>query len=112
MTLSEDNMPLEQLPINEELVLCFGCEDTGLSKEIESKADYKVKIPITGFTQSYNVSVSAGISLYYLINKIKDSQQNWQLSKEEKEKLLIKWLSKSTPTGKALLDKYKEEECE
>jgi tRNA (guanosine-2'-O-)-methyltransferase len=109
MTLSEDSIPLEALPVNEKLAACFGCEETGLHKEIEDNADYKVQIPIEGFTQSYNVSVSAGISLYYLMNKIKDTKQNWQLSEEEKEKLLIDWLSKSTPTGKILLDKYKEE---
>jgi tRNA (guanosine-2'-O-)-methyltransferase len=109
MTLSENSIPLERLPVKEKLALCFGSEDTGLHKEIEEAADYKVQIPITGFTQSYNVSVSAGISLYYLMNKIKDTNQNWQLTKEEKEKLLIDWLSKSTPTGKLLLDKYKEE---
>ena len=109
MTLSEESMPLEELPINEKLALCFGSEDTGLNKEIENEADYKVQIPITGFTQSYNVSVSAGISLYYLMNKIKNTIQNWTLTKEEKETLLLDWLSKSTPTGKVLLDKYKEE---
>lgn len=109
MTLNEDSIPLEDLPINKKLALCFGCEETGLHIDIENKADYKVEIPIHGFTQSYNVSVSAGISLYYLINKIKESQQNWQLNKEEKEKLLIDWLSKSTPTGNVLLDKYKKE---
>lgn len=109
MTLSEDSIPLESLPVNEKLAICFGCEETGLDKEIENSADYKVQIPIHGFTQSYNISVSAGISLYYLYNKIKDSNQNWKLSEEEKEGILIDWLSKSTPTGKVLLDKYKEE---
>jgi len=109
MTLSEDSIPLESLPINEKLALCFGCEETGLDKEIEESADYKVQIPINGFTQSYNISVSAGISLYYLYNKIKATEQNWQLTNEEKEELLIDWLSKSTPTGQYLLDKYMEE---
>ncbi len=108
MTLSKDCIPLEQLPVNDKLAICFGCEETGISQKIEDAADYKVKIPIHGFTQSYNVSVSAGISLYYLINKIKDANQNWQLTEEEKEELLIEWLSKSTPAGKSLLEKYKE----
>ena len=106
MTLSEDSMPLEQLPVEDKIAICFGCEETGLSETIEKHADYKVQIPIHGFTQSYNVSVSAGISLYFLINKIKNSGQNWQLDKKEKESLLMDWLSKSTPTGKILLDKY------
>ncbi|MCG8378232.1 MAG: RNA methyltransferase [Proteobacteria bacterium] len=108
MTLSRDSIPLEGLPVTDKLALCFGSEEAGLNKLIEANADYKVQIPITGFTQSYNVSVSAGISLYYLINKIKDLQQDWQLSKKEKETLLIDWLSKSTPTGKVLLEKYSE----
>ena len=111
MTLSEDCIPLEELPVDEKLALCFGCEETGLSKEIEDMADYKVQIPLHGFTQSYNVSVSAGICLYYLAKKIKDTEQNWQLNQEEKEALLIDWLSKSTPAGTSLLEKYKEE-CE
>lgn len=106
MSLSDNCIPLEQLPVNEKLALCFGCEETGLSKDIEDNADYKVQIPIHGFTQSYNVSVSAGISLYYLINKIKETDQDWQLNQAEKEKLLIEWLSKSTPTGEVLLQKY------
>ncbi|MFT5396590.1 MAG: tRNA (guanosine-2'-O-)-methyltransferase [Gammaproteobacteria bacterium] len=109
MTLSEDCIPLEELPVDKKLALCFGCEETGLSKELEDKADYKAQIPMHGFTQSYNVSVSAGICLYYLINKIKDTGQDWQLNKKEKEILLIDWLSKSTPTGSSLLEKYKEE---
>lgn len=109
MTLSEGSIPLEELPLSEKLALCFGCEETGLDKKIEDNADYKVQIPITGFTQSYNVSVSAGISLYYLYNKIKDTEQDWKLSDTEKEELLIDWLSKSTPTGQALLNKYKKE---
>ena len=109
MTLSEDCIPLEELPVDKKLALCFGCEETGLSQELEDKADYKVQIPLHGFTQSYNVSVSAGICLYYLANKIKDTEQDWQLNQEEKENLLIDWLSKSTPTGSSLLEKYKEE---
>ena len=109
MTLKADAVPLEELPIDTKLALSFGCEETGLSKDIEDNADYKVQIPITGFTQSYNVSVSAGISLYYLLNKIKSSSLSWQLNQEEKDRLFIDWLSKSTPAGEALLGRYTEE---
>ena len=108
MTLSEDCIPLEELPVDKKLALCFGCEETGLSRELEDEADYKTQIPMHGFTQSYNVSVSAGICLYYLSNKIKDTGQDWQLNQEEKENLLMDWLSKSTPTGRRLLERYEE----
>ena len=111
MSLSENNLPLEQLPVDDKLALFIGCEETGLDKTIEAAADYHVQIPICGFTQSYNVSVSAGISLYYLTNRIKQAlpMQDWQLANEDRQQLLLDWLSKSTPTGENLLNKYKQE---
>ncbi len=39
LTLSEDCLSLEELPVDKKLALCFGCEETGLSKDIEDKAD-------------------------------------------------------------------------
>jgi len=44
-----------------------------------------------GFTESFNISVSAGISLFYLTEKIRNSGLNWQLSEEEKLDLKLNW---------------------
>lgn len=59
-----------------------------------------------GFTQSFNLSVCAGISLNLLTTQLRESKINWQLDGEDKLNLIIDWLSKSTPTGKVLLDKF------
>jgi 23S rRNA (guanosine2251-2'-O)-methyltransferase len=46
------------------LALILGSEDRGISRELESLCDVLVKIPMSGKTESLNVSVAAGIFLY------------------------------------------------
>lgn len=110
MTLSDHAVPLEELEIDEKLALCFGSEEPGLSDDIHELSDLHVKIPMHGFTQSFNLSVSAGISLYYLRHKLERSEVTWQLDADEQERLFIEWLAQSTPSGEALLKKILQEE--
>ncbi len=105
MTLSEHALPLEEMEIDNKLALCFGSEEPGLSDDIHELSDTQVRIPMHGFTQSFNLSVSAGISLFYLRNKLNTSTVNWQLDIDEQEQLYIEWLAQSTPSGQALLKK-------
>ena len=52
-------------------VIAIGNEANGVSKEIQDLADYKVKIPMLGKTESLNASVATGIVLYeYVRQKI------------------------------------------
>ena len=97
---------VEQLDINNKLALCFGSEEPGLSANLQALADETVRIPIHGFTQSYNLSVSAGISLYTLGTNLRNSSVNWQLDERDATDLFIKWLAQSTPSGEPLLENY------
>ena len=97
---------VEQLDIRDKLALCFGSEDPGLSADLQTLADETVRIPIHGFTQSYNLSVSAGISLYTLDTNLRNSNVNWQLDERDATDLFIKWLAQSTPSGEQLLENY------
>lgn len=51
------------------MVLIMGSEDRGISRELVSMADNKVKIPMTGKIESLNVSVAAGILLYEIVRQ-------------------------------------------
>lgn len=42
-------------------------------------------------SQSFNISVSAAITLHYLTDKLRNSSINWHLSKEEQLDMLINW---------------------
>ena len=97
---------VEQLDIRDKLALCFGSEEPGLSADLQALADETVRIPIHGFTQSYNLSVSAGISLFTLVSSLRNSGVNWQLDERDATDLFIKWLVQSTPSGEPLLENY------
>lgn len=96
----------EQLDVSEKLALCFGSEEPGLSATLQDLADDTVRIPLHGFTQSYNLSVSAAISLYSLVTTLRNSGVNWQLDQRDATDLYIKWLAQSTPSGQCLLEDY------
>jgi tRNA (guanosine-2'-O-)-methyltransferase len=57
-----------------------------------------------GFTESYNISVSAAIVLFSLINKLRKSNIEYKLSDDERETLLLSWL-KATSKDWPLMEK-------
>ena len=57
---------LEELPVDAPLALVFGNENEGLGPEILAQCDGTFRIPMFGFTESLNVSVAAGIALYFV----------------------------------------------
>ena len=90
------------------MAFCFGTELTGLSNEIVDMADQCVRIPMYGFTESFNISNSVAIILSYFIEKIKKENINWTLSEAEKEILYFEWLQKSIKESSLIIDKYLE----
>jgi tRNA (guanosine-2'-O-)-methyltransferase len=83
---------LNDLKIDSKLALVFGTELNGLSEEAMNHADEFVKIPMYGFTESFNVSVSAAIILHYLTEKLRDSSYLWQLNDEEIIDIKLNWV--------------------
>lgn len=75
--------------------LFFGSELPGLTNTVLDNADEFLKIPMYGFTESFNISVSAAIILHHLTHKLRHSDINWQLSEKEIEQTTLDWLKKS-----------------
>lgn len=105
-TLREGAIPIDQLDITKPLALVFGTEETGLSEEAHDMADVFVRLPMFGFTQSFNVSVSAALCLSHVLSKVRVSDVPWRLKKEELIDLKLEWLTKSTPHGEALVKRW------
>ncbi len=61
----QGSMVLEEIPVDSPLALVFGNEKEGLNPEILAQCDGTFRIPMFGFSQSLNVSVAAGIALYF-----------------------------------------------
>jgi len=83
---------LEELSLDSKIALVFGTELNGLSEEAIKYADEFVKIPMYGFTESFNISVSAAIILHYLTEKLRASDQNWKLNEEEIIDVKLNWV--------------------
>ncbi|MCD4772224.1 MAG: RNA methyltransferase [Bacteroidales bacterium] len=87
----KNDCKLEDLPIDGKFALLFGTEHKGLSDEAIENADEFVYIPMYGFTESYNISVSAALSLHYLSEKLRKSNINWHLTEEEIIDIKLDW---------------------
>ncbi len=88
--------------------LVFGTELTGISDIVMDNADEFMKIPMYGFTESFNISVSAAISLHHLIYKLKESVIPWQLSEAETDEIMLGWLRKSIKKSNVIEKRYYE----
>ncbi|MBL7891728.1 MAG: RNA methyltransferase [Bacteroidia bacterium] len=90
----EDNI-IQELDITSKTALVFGTELKGISDEVMQHADGFVKIPMYGFTESFNISVSAALCLHTLVHKLHHSDIHWQLDDQEKEQVMTEWLRNS-----------------
>ena len=89
--------------------IVFGCERPGLTEFAKQEADEFMKIPMVGFTESLNVSVSVAITLHHLTHQLRNhSTINWGLTEEEKQKVLLNWLRISIKRVDLLEEKFKE----
>jgi tRNA (guanosine-2'-O-)-methyltransferase len=55
-------------------------------------ADEHLHIPMYGFTESFNLSVSAAICLYEMRMKMEKENIKWHMTEDEKNQVLLDWL--------------------
>jgi len=86
--------------------LFFGTELTGLSEVVMDNADEFVKVPMYGFTESYNISVCAALVLYELTEKLRKSDIDWKLTEEEITEIKLQWLKRSIKASDEIIDRF------
>ena len=103
-----NDVNLENFDISKgKFTLFFGAELPGLSNIVLDNADEFLKIPMYGFTESFNISVSAAITMHTLYNRLINSDIKWQVTANEKEEILFEWLKKSIKSSDELLERFK-----
>lgn len=105
-TPHEDSVMLDDFDISSPAAIFFGTEKDGLSEEILEQADSTLKIPMVGFTESLNISVSAAIILQSLTQKLRNSEYNWKFSEEEKLNLKLKWSKKAIKNSDEIINRF------
>ena len=94
-TPHKNDQMLDDISIQGKMALVFGTELKGLSETAIAHADEYLRIPMYGFTESYNISVSAALTLFTLTEKMRKSAVPWQLSEEEKLDILVEWAKRT-----------------
>lgn len=94
-TPHENAISLEDFELTKPAAVLFGTEKFGLSEEVMQQADVKLKIPMYGFTESFNISVAASLVLFSLTNQMRKTLLPWQLSEEQILYKTIDWTQKS-----------------
>lgn len=101
--------PLENVRVDEKLALFFGRETEGLSPEVLEQADDFIYIPMQGFTESLNISVSAAIILQALSQKLRASQIHWELDMQTRFNLEMAWTKKMIKDVDRIIERFLEE---
>lgn len=90
----------------QKVALIFGAEVKGCSKEALALADKTMNIPMYGFTESFNLSVSVSLCLQHLTYKLRNAAFNWKMTKDEQDETMLQWLRNSIKISKKIEEKY------
>lgn len=89
---SADGIPVNKIaPEAGKIALVFGNELRGVSAYGIDNADQRITIPMFGFTESLNISVSAAICLSTLVPLLHKAGSACFLSEDEKEAIKLSW---------------------
>jgi tRNA (guanosine-2'-O-)-methyltransferase len=111
-TPHENDCMLEDFDITKKSAFFFGTERNGLSEEVLRNADGFLKIPMVGFTESLNISVSAAITLQNVTSRLRKTAVKWQLSEEEILQKRMQWAKNSIKDIKRIEARYFEDRAE
>lgn len=85
----------DQIDSKQKTAFIFGSEHLGISQTAMETADSVFKIPMYGFSESYNISVSAALTLFTVAEKMRVNNPHYYLSSQEQQQLLYHWLKKT-----------------
>ena len=105
-TPHKNDCTIDRLTVDKKLALVFGTELEGISQDVIDHADEFVKIPMYGFTESFNVSVCAALSMYELTTRIRNSVPDYLLSGQQKLDVYFEWLKNSVEKSEGLIADY------
>ena len=106
-TPHNSDITLDEVDIeNNKIAILLGTELTGLSNQALRLADKKMKIEMHGFTESLNISVSAAICCQNLSNKMRKSDTNWKIKKNEDDEIMLNWLRNTIKASEEIEQRF------
>ena len=96
---------LETYDLRQPTALVFGNEKDGASDTVRRMADHVMRIPMFGFSESFNISVAVAVCLHHLVWRMRQLQVDWQLTLREREVLLMDWVRCASGKRREALEK-------
>jgi len=104
MHLAEDSVPIGDIDFTEPTALVFGNEKQGVSPAMLEAVDTSCIVPLSGFTESFNVSVAAAVALYHAQqDRLRRQGHHADLSEDEQESLVARYCMRSVRHPKTIL---------
>lgn len=101
---------LHDYDIGQKTAFVFGTETEGVSPEVLQQADFCVKIPMYGFTESLNISVSAAIILHDVVTRMRLSDLAWGLSDQDKWAIELQWTKANIKGVDQIIERYHQQQ--
>jgi tRNA (guanosine-2'-O-)-methyltransferase len=102
--LDDDAVPISHVDFTRPTALVFGNERDGASEAMLAEADVRVILPLTGFVQSYNISVAAAIGLYHAWNQRTERLgAHGDLSRADRDALRASFYARAAPHAERIL---------
>jgi tRNA (guanosine-2'-O-)-methyltransferase len=102
-----NDQTIQEIDLNTPAALIFGTERRGISQDVMAHADEFVRIPMYGFTESFNISVSAAITLHALRERLEQTTIDWKINVHDQVLLKLKWCRKILREGQLLEDEIR-----
>jgi tRNA (guanosine-2'-O-)-methyltransferase len=104
----ENVLTLEQSDFSARVALVFSNELEGATSEVLDQVDDFFHIPMSGFSQSLNVSVAAGIVIHHVLQyKLEKGEEPEKIPSDEASRMLGEWVKKSVRNGDEVLEELR-----
>lgn len=106
-TPHSDDVNLEDFDVTKgKFALLFGTELKGLTKTALDFSDEYLKIPMFGFTESFNISVSAAIILHDLRLRLSKSNIDFRLNDADNDEIMLHWLTQTIKKSDLIIENF------
>jgi tRNA (guanosine-2'-O-)-methyltransferase len=105
-TPHKNDKVISELDVSTPFALVFGTEIDGITQTVFDMADEFVKIPMHGFTESFNISVCAALSMYDLTTRIRKGNIPYHLPEKEKQEIHLEWLKTSIGSSELIIKDF------
>jgi tRNA (guanosine-2'-O-)-methyltransferase len=104
-------LTVETVPVDRPLAIIFGNEHAGLTDDALRHSDARVRIPMHGFTQSFNLSVSVAVTLGRVTARRRAHiERAGDLDGRERAHLRARWYADGVRGVEGILERYVSEQ--